>query len=165
MHVCEEQRGQTRETHNSYINCRLTAYLYFHGHLPAILHPRQVNLADGRCCKRTLLKRLQLVSPVGTQITVQRFLQTDTNKSYFCSSSYSTLYTVVKTCPYLYIYISCIQLWLPVNVKKKEDPYCHLFDWHEVSALSYTLKDLGQLRVDESVIWNAETDDFIPIKS
>lgn len=122
MHVCEEQRGQTRETHNSYINCRLTAYLYFHGHLPAILHPRQVNLADGRCCKRTLLKRLQLVSPVGTQITVQRFLQTDTNKSYFCSSSYSTLYTVVKTCPYLYIYISCIQLWLPVNVKKKKRP-------------------------------------------
>lgn len=35
-----------------------TTHLYFHGHLPAILHPRQVNLADGRCSKRTLLKRL-----------------------------------------------------------------------------------------------------------
>lgn len=42
------------------------AYLYFHGHLPAVLHPRQVNLADGCRSKRTLLKRFQLVSPVGT---------------------------------------------------------------------------------------------------
>lgn len=30
--------------------------------------------------------------------------------------------------------------------------YCHLFDWHEVSTLSDAIKDLGKLRVDESVI-------------
>ncbi|TNN38658.1 hypothetical protein EYF80_051175 [Liparis tanakae] len=34
----------------------------------------RVNLADGRGGKRTLLKRLQLVSPVRTQVAVQRFL-------------------------------------------------------------------------------------------
>lgn len=55
------------------------AYLYFHGHLPAVLHPRQVNLADGRRRKRTLLEGLQLVPPVRTQVAVQRFLQTHTH--------------------------------------------------------------------------------------
>lgn len=55
--------------------------LYFHGHLPAVLHPRQVNLADGRRCKRTLLERLQLVSPVRTQVAVQSLLQVDKSKT------------------------------------------------------------------------------------
>lgn len=68
------------------------AYLYFHGHLPAVLHPRQVNLADGRRRKRTLLEGLQLVPPVRTQVAVQRFLQTHThthtNRCYFCSLSF-----------------------------------------------------------------------------
>lgn len=77
---------------------RFTAYLYFHGHLPAILHPRQVNLTDGRRCKWTLLKRFQLVSPVGTQVAVQRFLQTDTNSWYFRSLAYSTQFIVIKNC-------------------------------------------------------------------
>lgn len=57
-------------------------HLYFHGHLPAVLHPRQVNLADGRRSKRTLLKRLQLVSPVATQVTVESFLHTDTQTEF-----------------------------------------------------------------------------------
>lgn len=49
--------------------------LYFHGHLPAVLHLGQVNLAYRGCCKWTFLKRLQLVSPVRTQVAVQCFLQ------------------------------------------------------------------------------------------
>lgn len=52
-------------------------HLYFHGHLPAVLHPGQMNLTYGRRCKRTLLKRLQLVPPVGPQVAVQGFLQSD----------------------------------------------------------------------------------------
>lgn len=32
-------------------------------------------------------------------------------------------------------------------------PYHHLFSGHEVRALSNTLKDFGQLRVNEGVIW------------
>lgn len=47
-----------------------TAHLYFHGHLSAVLHPRQVNLTDGRCREWTLLKGFQLVSPAWTQVTV-----------------------------------------------------------------------------------------------
>lgn len=39
-----------------------------------------------------------------------------------------------------------------VEKRKRKDPYCHLFDWHEVSTLSYALKDLGELRVDECII-------------
>lgn len=35
---------------------------------------------------------------------------------------------------------------------KRRDTYRHLFDWHEVGALSDTVKDLGQLRVDEGII-------------
>lgn len=46
--------------------------------------------------------------------------------------------------------------WL-MQKKRKRNSYCHLFDWHEVSTLSYTLKDLGKLRVDECIIWNTDT--------
>ncbi len=41
----------------------------------------------------------------------------------------------------------------------KVDSYCHLFDWHEVGTLPDTFKDLGELRVDERIIWNTETHD------
>lgn len=41
--------------------------------------------------------------------------------------------------------------------EEDEDTYCHLLDWHEVSTLSYALKDLGELRVDECIIWNTQT--------
>lgn len=51
------------------------SHLYLHGHLAAVLHPRQMNLADGRCSEGSLLKRLQLVSPVWAQVAVQGFLQ------------------------------------------------------------------------------------------
>lgn len=33
--------------------------------------------------------------------------------------------------------------------------YQHLFERHEVSTLPHTLKDLGQVGIDESVIWRA----------
>lgn len=91
LNVCFRELGQTLERHApvtvfilitwecSAYTQMFTAYLYFHGHLPAIFHLRQVNLADGRSCKRTVLKRLQLVPPVRTEVAVQCFLQTDTN--------------------------------------------------------------------------------------
>lgn len=71
----------TNENNRVRVHVRaFSLYLYFHGHFSAILQPRQVNLADGRRCERTLLKRIQLVSPVGTQITVQCFLQIHTRQ-------------------------------------------------------------------------------------
>lgn len=133
------------------------AYLYFHGHLPAVLHPRQVNLADGRRRKRTLLEGLQLVPPVRTQVAVQRFLQTHThthtNRCYFCSLSFFQVN--ILSSPDLKL----VLLYHSIMMKRR-DTYRHLFDWHEVGALSDTVKDLGQLRVDEGIIWNKETRDF-----
>lgn len=41
---------------------------------------------------------------------------------------------------------------ISLNYDERRDTYRHLFDWHEVGALSDAVKDLGQLRVDEGII-------------
>lgn len=55
--------------------CTPGAYLDLHGHLPPVLHPGQVHLPDGGGCEGPLLEVLQLVPPVGAQVTVESFLE------------------------------------------------------------------------------------------
>lgn len=44
-----------------------------------------------------------------------------------------------------------VEQWFPQPTSCQ--PHRHLFQWHEVSTLPHPLKDLGQVRVDEGIIW------------
>lgn len=80
--ILETNAEKQMRTTGSVFMCVFSVYLDFHGHFSAVLQPGQVNLPDGGCCEGTLLKQIQLVSPVGTQIAVQCFLQIHTKR--FC---------------------------------------------------------------------------------
>lgn len=94
--------NQMRTAGSMLLRGRSSVYLDLHGHFSAVLQPGQVDLPDGRCCEGTLLKQVQLVPPVGTQITVQRFLQIHTK--WFVS-----------------VLISFIQDWFMVRVARTEN--------------------------------------------
>lgn len=107
--------------------------------------------ANGRSSKDSSLS-LQL-GPKSLFNAFYRHTHTHTNRCYFCSSSFFQVN--IPSSPDL----KRILLYHSIMMKRR-DTYRHLFDWHEVGALSDTVKDLGQLRVDEGIIWNKETRDF-----
>ena len=52
--------------------------------------------------------------------------------------------------------LPCKGRWGPEDqMPQPRLPHRHLFQRHEVSALPHPLKDLGQMGVDESIIWKA----------
>lgn len=105
-----------------------------------------MNLANGRRGKRTFLEGLQLVPPVRTQVVVQRFLQTHTHTQLLFLLLVFLQVNILSSPDVKQI------LFYQTITMKRRDTYRHLFDWHEVGALSHSLKDLGQLRVDEGII-------------
>ena len=108
----------------------LLTHLDLHGHLPPVLQPRQMHLADGRRRKRLLLEVLQLLPPARAQVAADGFLQREKNPAHPWAGGGGG-----------------------GGDHHRSVLYRHLLGRHEVGALPNSLEDFGQLRVDERIVW------------